>query len=162
MLRESGNGRPIPKLSVRRPVVRIGTGGAKILQTDYQITKSTGFACSTRHGSTHVIIIASSIDSNGTDGSRNFLLSAEISPLTEPAGPYQSAGMSQSMSIRERPRHAFLSRDRKMGQDAWHLDAFLSQVKTFCPGTERRDRTSRYPVKIGPCHQHRSNIDIDT
>ena len=37
-----------------------------------------------------------------TDGRPNFLLNAEISPLTEPAGPYQSAGISQSMSIRER------------------------------------------------------------
>ena len=37
-----------------------------------------------------------------TDRRPNFLLNAEISPLTEPAGPYQSAGISQSMSIRER------------------------------------------------------------
>ena len=37
-----------------------------------------------------------------TDLRSNFLLSAEISPLTEPAGPYQSVGISQSMPIRER------------------------------------------------------------
>ena len=38
--------------------------------------------------------------------------------------------------------YAFLSRNRKVGQNAWYGDAFLSQAKTFCPGTERRDKTS--------------------
>ena len=90
-----------------------------------------------------------------TDLRPNFLLSAEISPLTEPAGPYQLVGISQSMSIRERvwkQMYAFLSRDRKVGQNAWYGDTFLSQAKTFCRGTERLgqkgwDRTSRYQKK---------------
>ena len=43
--------------------------------------------------------------------------------------------------------YAFLSRDRKVGQNAWYGDTFLSQAKTFCRGTERLgqkgwDRTS--------------------
>ena len=100
----------------------------------------------TRHGSSHVII-ASSINSNGRTS--EFFADAKISPLTEPARPYQSAGLfqsagiSQSMFIRERvwnQKYAFLSQDRKVGQNALYWDAFLSQAKTFCPGTERRDR----------------------
>ena len=67
-------------------------------------------------------------------------VTAEFSPLTEPAGPYQSVGISQSLSIRERvwkQRYAFVYRYSKLGQNAGHLDAFLSQAKTFCIGKER-------------------------
>ena len=79
------------RTSVGRPVVRFGTGEAKILQTGQ--TNSTSFVCSTRHGSSHPYMSPSLRLLTVTDERPNFLLSAEISPLTEPAGPYQSAGI---------------------------------------------------------------------
>ena len=50
----------------------------------------------------------------------NFLLNADISPLTEPAGP---AGISQSMSNRER---------------------YENKSMPFCPGTEQKIKFSHY------------------
>ena len=87
----------------------------------------------TRHGSSHVII-ASSINSNGRTS--EFFADAKISPLTEPARPYQSAGLfqsagiSQSMSIRER--------------------VWKQRYTPFCPGTEKWDRTPGVEMPFCP------------